>query len=88
MNSSNLGHKLPSQNRAIGSDIPMYVSLFTSRLWRTSRTAYLIRKHSSLINVKKNSKENEIHKLIMLLLWRQLRKEAEGLAERYLQRLH
>lgn len=88
MNSSNLGHKLPSQNRAIGSDIPMYVSLFTSRLWRTSRTAYLIRKHSSLINVKKNSKENEIHKLIMILLWRQLRKEAEGLAERYLQRLH
>ena len=88
MNVANLGHKLPSQNRAIGSDIPMYVSLFTSRLWRTSRTAYLIRKHSSLINMKKNSKENEIHKLIMLLLWRQLRKEAEGLAERYLQRLH
>lgn len=88
MNVANLSHKLPSQNRAIGSDIPMYVSLFTSRLWRTSRTAYLIRKHSSLINVKKNSKENEIHKLIMLLLWRQLRKEAEGLAERYLQRLH
>lgn len=88
MNVANLSHKLPSQNRAIGSDIPMYVSLFTSRLWRTSRTAYLIRKHSSLINVKKNSRENEIHKLIMLLLWRQLRKEAEGLAERYLQRLH
>ena len=88
MNVANLSHKLPSQNRAIGSDIPMYVSLFTSRLWRTSRTAYLIRKHSSLINVKKNSRENEIHKLIMILLWRQLRKEAEGLAERYLQRLH
>lgn len=88
MKVANLSHKLPSQNRAIGSDIPMYVSLFTSRLWRTSRTAYLIRKHSSLINVKKNSRKNEIHKLIMLLLWRQLRKEAEGLAERYLQRLH
>ena len=88
MNVANLSHKLPSQNRAVGSDIPMYVSLFTSRLWRTSRTAYLIRKHSLLINVKKNSRENEIHKLIMLLLWRQLRKEAEGLAERYLQRLH
>ena len=88
MNVANLSHKLPSQNRAIGSDIPMYVSLFTSRLWRTSRTAYLIRKHSSLINVKKNSRENEIHKLIMILLWRQLRKEAEGLAERYLQGLH
>lgn len=88
MNSSNLGHKLPSQNRAIGSDIPMYVSLFTSRLWRTSRTAYLIRKHSSLINVRRNTKENEIHKLIMILLLQKLRKEAEELAERYLQRLH
>ena len=89
MNSSNLSHKLPSksnQNRT-GSDITLYVSLFTSRLWRTSRTAYQIRKHSSLIEVNKNTRENELHKLIMILLLQKLRKEAMDLAERYLQRL-
>lgn len=87
MNVANLSHKLPSQNRAIGSDIPMYVFLFTSRLWRTSRTAYLIRKHSSLIDTTKESRENEIRKLLMLILTEKLKKEAINLATSYMQRL-
>ena len=70
-----------------GSDITIYVSLFTSRLWRTSRTAYQIRKHSSLIDTNIESRENEIRKLLMLILLRKLRKEAMDLATSYMQRL-
>ena len=70
-----------------GSDITIYVSLITSRLWRTSRTAYQIRKHSSLIDTKHDSRENEIRKLLMLILFRKLKKEAMNLATSYMQRL-
>ena len=75
-----------TSNRS-GSDITIYVSLFTSRLWRTSRTAYQIRKHSSLIDTNIESRENEIRKLLMLILLRKLRKEAMDLATSYMQRL-
>ena len=78
-------YKDPLLNR--GGLSSLYVSLITSRLWRTSRTAYQIRKHSSLIDTKVESRENEIRKLLMLILLRKLRKEAMELATSYMQRL-